>query len=87
MTTRTLEDVKRECASRARAHRSHRNGSFPKLLRLGMTTADYIGLYAIGRNVLPIANLSHHASHCFPSLTPEQDKVIVEHDDDEVTYA
>jgi hypothetical protein len=62
------------------------SGSFPKFVPGRTTTADYVLLFAAGRDALPIAGLSHHASHPAPFLTDEDDRVVVEIDD-EVIYA
>jgi hypothetical protein len=74
-----LERVKRECKARARKLRTANFGTPPRFTP-GMTTANYIRLFSIGRGVLPIdmAKLERSA----PYLLPREDEVVVETVDD-----
>lgn len=78
-----LDRVQRECKARARARkaRTANFGTAPKF-RPGMSTADYIAVFSIGRNVLPFDFARYQRPA--PFLSPREDEVVVETESDEV---
>lgn len=76
-----LDRVMRESKARARKARTANFGTPPRFTP-GMSTATYIKLFSIGREVLPIdlAKLERPA----PYFMPGEDEVIVEIEPDEV---